>query len=268
MNTILELLQYGFMQRAVIAGICVGLIAPLIGIFLVVKRYSLLGDTLAHLSLLGVAAGMLWSVNPYVSAMGISSVGAVVIERLRSRKKIFGESVLAIFLSGSLAIAVILISMARTLNFNFYSYLFGNISTVQVHDLYIILPLSACVVFLFHLFYKKFFVIAFDEELAAANGLAVKRYNTLLMLMSAVAISVAMRVVGALLVGALMVIPVTSALQYRKSFKKTLYIAIFFAEIAIIVGIFVSFHFSLPSGGAIVLVSLILFVMSLFARKD
>jgi zinc transport system permease protein len=258
----MEIFQYDFMQRAFSAGIIIGVIAPLIGLFLVVKRYSLIADTLSHVSLLGVAAGILININPILGALIISILASFGMEELRESKKIYGESVLAIFLSGSLALALILIGLARELNVNFFSYLFGSISTVSQADLSLILLFVILIIGVIFSNYRQLFLVSFDEEIAKAAGVKVKIYNLFLIILAAITVSLAMRVVGALLVGALMVIPVLSAMQFRRSFKKTLIIAIFISLAAVIIGLYLSFYIDIPSGGTIAVVTLIFFLFS------
>lgn len=264
----LEIFQYDFMVRALIASVIIGVLAPTVGIFLVVRRYALLADTLAHVSLVGIALGLLFKFNPMVGALLTSGIAALGVDRLREKRKLFGESVLALFLSGSLAIALILLSLSHGLNANIFSYLFGSITTVVQSDLWIIAVFGVLVMAITFFEIKRFFLISYDEELAKANGLPVRTLNAVLMLLAAITVALSMRIVGVLLVGALMVIPVLTAMQYGKSFSKTLGYAIGFSLLSSIVGLFVSFYLNLPSGGAIVAVALVLFCVSLFAYRN
>jgi len=263
----LEIFQYSFMVRAFAAGLIIALLAPVIGIFLVVRRYSLLADTLSHVSLVGVALGVFFNFSPVVGALATSSLAAVGMEKLRVGRKIFGESILALFLSGSLAIALIILSFSNGLNVNIFSYLFGSITTVTGTDLWIIAIFGVVVLVMTFVLFKKFFLVSYDEELAKANGLPVNALNIVMMLLAAVTVSLSMRVVGILLIGALMVIPVLTAVQLSNSFAKTLLYAISFSVFSVIVGLFLAFYFNLPSGGAIVATSLVLFGLSLIKKK-
>lgn len=264
----LEIFQYDFMVRALLAGSAVAVIAPLIGTFLVVKRYSLMADTLAHVSFAGVAIGLVFGVtNPVFAALVASVVAAVGIERLRGSRKIFGESVLAIFLSGSLAIAIILIGLMQGMNASILSYLFGSITTVAASDVYLIGGLAVLVLFAVAFLYKELFFIAFDEELAKASGLRVKTLNALLLILAAVTVSLAARIVGVLLVGALMVIPVVSAMQFGRGFRDTMLMAVALSFVAVVTGLLVSYYFDLASGGTIVVAALVLFLLSLATGK-
>jgi zinc transport system permease protein len=264
----LELFNYDFMQRAFAAGILISIIAPLIGCFLVIRRYSLMADTLAHVSLVGVAVGVLSGWNPVITATGTSIIAAFCIEKLRNSKKIFGESVLALFLSGSLAVASVLISMSNGLNVNLFSYLFGSITTVSTLDLWYIAILGLLVLAILITLYKELFLISFDEELAIANGLNTRLYNLALIVLAAVTVSLSMRIVGILLIGALMVIPVVTAMQFGRSFKQTLVISVILSFISVVSGLFVSYYFNLASGGTIVVIALVLFLASFLFNKN
>jgi zinc transport system permease protein len=263
----LEIFQYDFMIRAFAAGLIIGVIAPIVGIFLVVKRYSLLADTLSHVSLVGVAAGVLFNFNPIFGALIASTLAAFGMEKLREKRQLFGESVLALFLSGSLAIALILLGLSHGLNVNIFSYLFGSITTVSKSDLLIIGGFGVAVIITTFVLFKKFFLVSFDEELAKANGLKVGALNVGLMVLAAIAVALSMRVVGVLLIGALMVIPVLAAIQLGRSFSKTLAFAVGFSLSSVIAGLFASFYLNLPSGAAIVVFALIFFGLSLFEKK-
>lgn len=256
------------MIRAFEAGIAIGIVAPLIGMFLVVRRYSLMADTLAHVSFAGVAVGLLLKINPIFSAIGLSVIAGFGIEYLRNSRRIFGESVLAIFLSGSLAIAVIILSLAKGFNANLFSYLFGSISTVTTTDLVVIITL-ATIVFLDVVFlYKELFFTSFDTELAEASGLPVRMINLTMITLAAVAVAISIRIVGVLLIGALMVIPVISAMQYGRGFRFTLILSVIFSLVSVILGLFASYYYNLASGGAIVVVAIVIFLLSLTtARK-
>lgn len=263
----LDIFQYSFMVRAFEAGIAIGVIAPLIGMFLVVRRYSLLADTLAHTSLAGVAIGLLFRINPVISAIVLSVIASLGIEQLRASRRVFSESVLALFLSGSLAVAVVIISLAKGFNAGLFGYLFGSISTVSQTDVWVIVALGVMVFLNVVLLYKELFFISFDEELAQASGLPVRRLNFTIVLLAAVTVALSIRIVGVLLIGALMVIPVISAIQYGRGFRATLILSVIFSLLSVLIGLFTSYYFNLASGGAIVLVALIIFLLSLAVSK-
>ena len=264
----LEIFRYSFIVKGLEAGIIISLIAPLIGIFLVLRRYSLIADTLSHVSLAGVAIGLLLKINPVITAIIAAVSSSFLIERLRISKRVFGESALAIFLSGSLALAVVIISLAHGFNVNLFNYLFGSIVTVRQIDVYIIVLLGIIVMLSVIGFYKELVYVTFDEETAKVSGIQTKLVNTLLMIMSSLTVALAIPIVGVLLISALMVVPVVTALQFEVSFKKTIFIAELISIFSVILGIITSYYLNLSPGGTVVLVTLVIFtVILLYKRK-
>lgn len=263
----LDIFQYDFMVRSFEAGIAIGIIAPIVGMFLVVRRYSLMADTLAHVSLAGVAVGLLFALNPIITAVVFSIAAGIGIETLRNTRRIFGESVLALFLSGSLAVAIIILSIAKGFNANLFSYLFGSISTVSTDDLVVILVLVLAVLLVVLRLYKELFFVSFDQELAQASGLPVKALNIIVVALAAVIVALSIRIVGVLLIGALMVIPVISAMQFGKGFRATLFLSIAFSLVSVLAGLFASYYFNVASGGAIVVAALVIFLLALLSTK-
>ncbi len=256
-----ELLQYDFIVRGLEAGIIISLIAPVIGIYLVLRRYSLIADTLAHVSLAGIAIGLLLNVNPLITAI-IATVGSsAIIEKLRLTKKIYGESALAIFLSGSLALAVVLIGLSHGFNGTIFNYLFGSIATVSSFDVATVLGLGAVVLVVVGVLYKELLYITFDEESAQVSGIKTNTINTIFIILSAVTISLAIPIVGILLISALLVVPVITALQFKKSFLPTIFIAQTISLFSAVTGIFTSFYLNLAPGGTIVLITLLVFFL-------
>ncbi|MBI4279875.1 MAG: metal ABC transporter permease [Armatimonadetes bacterium] len=263
-----EILQYGFMQRALLAGVMMGTIAPTIGVFLVLRRLSLIADTLSHVALSGVAVGLLLGTYPVVGALAVTLLAAVGIERLRTSGRLFGEAALAIFLSGGLAVAVVLVSLGRGLNADLFAYLFGALTTVQPRDLWVILTLGLIVLAAVALFYKELFAITFDEEGARVQGIPVDAINLLFTILVAVTVVVAMRIVGILLTSGLIVIPTVTALRLGGSFRRTLVAAVICSLVAVLAGIVASFYLDIAAGGAIVVCSILLFVaVSVGARR-
>lgn len=255
----LELLGYEFMRRAFIAGLAVAIVCPLIGVFLVLRRLSLLADGLGHVTFAGLAAGLLLGVNPLFAASIAALGGAVGIERLRARGRVAGDAAIAMFYTSGLALGVVLVSRAGGFSANVLSYLFGSIAAVQDSDLAIVGLLTAGVVLLVTLFYKELFYLTFDEESARAAGLPAAWVNTLLAALAAVTVVAAMRIVGLLLVSALMVLPALTAIRLAASFRQTFALAAGAGVIAVVVGLTVSFYLDSAPGGTIVLAALALF---------
>jgi zinc transport system permease protein len=262
-----DIFTYAFMQRAFAAGMIIAVIAPSIGMFLTVRRYSLIADTLAHVALAGIAVSALLQSQPVFTAAVVSALAAIVIERMRSAGRFSGESLLALFLSGSLAVAVVIMSATKSLNTSLINYLFGSITTVSQMDLVVISLLGAAVLAIVLLCYRALFLVSFDEEVASAQGAPSRALNTLLAVLTAITISVSMRIVGVLLVGALMVIPVLAAMNLGRGFKNTTVFAVVFSLASVVLGLFVSYWFDLASGGTIVLISIGFFLITLFLRR-
>lgn len=268
--SMLDIFHYDFMIRAFVAGFAIAIIAPMVGIFLVTRRYSFMADTLAHVSFAGVAAAFLLGFQPIITALVLSIGTALSVEKLRSSGKVLGESGLAIFLSGGLALASVLISASRGINLNLSSVLFGSIATVTTLDMQLILGLGVAVLLTIFLIYRQLFAISLDEELATVSGFPVTRLNQILVVLAAIIVSLSMRIVGVLLVGALMVIPVIAAMQYRKSFFNTLLISITISLFSVISGLFASFYLGWASGGTITLIAIGVFLFSALVnlRRD
>lgn len=255
----LDFLDYDFMQRALIAGLLIGAVAPMLGMFLTVRRQALIADTLAHASLAGVALGLLLGLDPLLTATAVAILAALFIERLRTLGWFSGDSLLALILSGSLAFAVVGMSATNTFNAGVLQYLFGGITTVSEQDLWLIGGVSVGVLSLCTLLFKEYFLLAFDEDVAKAQGMRTGLLNTLLALMTAVTVAVGMRVVGVLLMGALMVIPVLAAMRMGLSFRATSVMAVAISLLSVIVGLLFSYYYDVAAGGAIVLVAIGIF---------
>ena len=263
----LEIFQYDFMVRALIAGVLIAILASISGSFIVLKRYSILTETLAHSALVGVALGLLFGLSPLWMAVLLALISAWLIEYLRSYHDLYSDSILAIFLSASLAIAVVIISLADAFSASLFSYLFGSILSVTVDDLWRLALFGGASLILLLAFFKEFYFIAFDEAVAQTSGIKVKALNFLFITIVAVIIALSIRIVGTLLIGALMVVPTMAALQFKKGFKTTIVMALVFSITSVFIGMIASFHFSLPSGATIVLAILSFFIVSLVMNR-
>ena len=262
-----EILDYDFMQRAFLAGIIIATLASISGTFIVLKRYSMMSETLAHSALVGVAVGLVAGYNPLWMAVVVAVLSAWTIEYLRSSFSLYSDAILAILLSGSLAIAIIIVSLGGAFNNSLFSYLFGSILSVTREDIITIGIFGTFSLVLLLLFSKELYFIAYDEEVAKTSGIKVKALNYLLVTVVAIIIALSIRVVGSLLIGALMVIPTVSALQYRVGFFKTGLISLVIALFSVIAGMILSFYFSLPSGATIVICVITIFIISLVSNK-
>ena len=255
-----EILKYGFMQRALVSGIIISIICPMIGMFLVLRRMSMVGDSLSHVALAGVAASFLAGFHSIVGSIIFTIIAALGIEKLRKSYKEYAEVSIAIIHSGGIGLAVLLISMAKNINIDLMGYLFGSLTTIVEEDIYLMIILGLFIFTAILSLYNQLFYLAFDEESARIAGINVEGINTFFTILIALTISISMRVVGILLVSSLMVIPVATAIQLEESFRKTLILSIVFAFFSVIFGIFLSFYFELAPGGIIVLLNVFLLV--------
>lgn len=263
----MEIFQYTFMIKAFLAGTLIAAIASSLGIFVVVKRFSMLSDALAHISLLGIAIGFLTSLSPNYSSLVFTLVASWVIEYLRQHNKLYSDSILSIFLSGSLALAIIIVSVSSSFNTSLFDYLFGSIVAIDDEDILIITLLALICSLTLFVHFHRFLYIAFDEENAKASGINTQFLNYLLISLISVVISVSIKIVGALLIGAMMVIPAIIAMQFKKNFLHSVVYAIIIATLSVISGLFISYYASLPSGATIVVLLLAFFSLTLLIKK-
>jgi zinc transport system permease protein len=262
-----DFLQFGFMQRAFAAGAVMAIVCPLIGVFLVPRRLSLIADTLAHVALAGVALGLLVGASPVLGALVVTVVGALGMERLRSRGALQGDAALAVFLSGGFALAVVLISLARGFNADLFAILFGSILTVSPADVWLISALGAVVVTTVLLSYRRLFAITLHEDLARTSGVPVTALNLMLTVLTALTTVVAMRMVGVLLVSAMIVIPSLTGFALGRSFRRATALAIVMALASVAIGLTAAYYLRLAAGGAVVLTALLIFALASLARR-
>lgn len=258
----LEMLEMEFMQRAWLAGLIMAVICPLIGSFLVLRRQSLIGDGLGHIAFAGVAGGALWGYSPVLSAAAATILGALAIERVRVRLSDAADMVLAIFFYSGMGLAVIFTGLNKEGGFNLSSVLFGSLMTVSGRDLMIVALLGLCTIVFVVLFYRPLQYLTFDETSARVAGLPVERLNLLLALLTALTVALSMRIVGLLLVSAMLVIPVACALQTARSFAGTIMQSMAYGLLSVALGLTVSYYANLAPGGTIVLTGTALFLSS------
>ena len=261
----IELLDYDFMRRALIAAVFTGLAAPAIGTFLVQRRLALLGDGIGHVALTGVALGVLTGIAPIVTAVVVAALGAVVIELLRMYGRTSGDVALAMLFYGGIAGGVLLINLAGESAAGLNSYLFGSITTVSHSDLVLVAILAVIVIALAVGLSPQLFAVCQDEEHAKVSGVPVRAYSILIAVLAAVTITVAMRTVGLLLVSALMVVPVAASQQITRSFRSTHLTAMAIGLFAAIGGVLSSYEINTQPGPTIVLIALAVFGVAALA---
>jgi zinc transport system permease protein len=270
-----HILQYEFLQNAFLSGVLVGIICPIIGVFLVVRRFSLIADTLSHVALSGIATGlflqkytiMFQSVNPVYVGMVFSVGGSFIIEQFRKVYRFYQEIALPIVLSASVGFSVILISLADGFNADLFGYLFGSLIAVSRVDLYVVMLIGAAVIAIVLVLYKELFYLSFDEEGAAISGISKSFVHHIFIVMVALVIGVSMNIVGVLLVSSLLTLPVATSLQLARSFKQVFGYAIIFAQLAVIGGLVISYYFNLSTGGTIVVLSSGMLVVVIGIKK-
>ncbi|MGW7420249.1 metal ABC transporter permease [Streptomyces sp. NPDC054813] len=263
----MDFLNYAFMQRALLAAVLVGITAPAVGIYLVQRRQALMGDGIGHVAMTGVGLGFLLSTSPVWMATAVSVLGAILMELIRWYGRTRGDIALAMLFYGGMAGGVMLINLAPGgSNANLMSYLFGSLSTVSESDVTAICVLAAFVLLVTLGLRRQLFAVSQDEEFARVTGLPVRALNLLTAITAAVTVTVAMRVVGLLLVSALMVVPVAAAQQLSRSFAATFAIAVAIGVTVTIGGTITSYYQYVPPGATIVLLTIAAFiVLSLLA---
>ena len=256
------MLDLEFMRLAFAAGAVVGVLAPVVGFFLVQRDMSLIGDGIGHVAFAGVAAGYLLGVSPVWTALAAAVLGAALIEWLRARRRAAGDQALAIVFYTGIAAGVVLISAAGALNANLFSYLFGSILTVTRSDLVVIAGLGLAALLLVGVLLRGLIAVTLDEEGARVAGLPVSLLTGVVSMLAALTIGVSMRIVGILLIAALMVLPVAAAQRVAWSLRSTIAISVVLGLSSVLVGLTVSYYADLPPGGTIVLVAAGAFVLA------
>lgn len=262
----IEMLQYGFMQRAFITGILLAVIAPLIGITIVLKRMSMIGDALSHASLAGVALGLLSGINPILGAMGICLFAALGVEAIRRKIPRYSEMAISIIMSTGIGLAGILSGFVKN-GTNFNSFLFGSIISISKDELKIVCVISVLVLLCVLLLYKELFYIGFDENAARISGVPVKTINFIFTLLTALTVSIASRTVGTLIVSSMLVIPIACGMQVGRSYKAVMIIGVITALVTTVIGLTLSYYVGLKPGGTIVLLEVVCFlILALISR--
>lgn len=269
-----DFLEFDFLRHTFLTGLLIGIIAPLLGSFIVVRRLSLIADALSHVTLAGIAFGLFLEkkfsfalITPFYGGMLFSIIGSILIEKLRSVYKAFQELAIPVILSGGVGLSVIFISLANGFNTDLFNYLFGSVSAVSQKDFITILGITIFILIVIGLFYKELFTLSFDEEHATISGIHAKRIHLLFIVLTALVIAASIRIVGVLLVSALMTLPVAASMRLAKGFKQMMFLSIVFGELAVVIGLISGYYLSIPPGGTIVMVSIIILLLSLGLKK-
>jgi zinc transport system permease protein len=260
------MLAYGFMQRAILAGLFIGLACAVLGIFLILRRDAMIGHGLAHVTFGAVALGLFLKVSPLLAALAVAVLCAFGVVKLRKKAGLYGDTAIGIFSSFGMATGVVLASLAGSFNVDLLSYLFGNILAIEMAEVLLAIILAMVVLFVIVLFYQELLYITFDPESAKTAGIHVTRLDSVIAILTAVTVVLGMKVVGLLLVAALLVIPSAAGLQVSGSFRQAVWLSSTIATCSIMTGLFVAFYWDLPASGTIVLSSLVIFVIFFSVR--
>ena len=258
-----EVLSFGFMQRAIISGIAIALLCSVVGLFLVLRRYSLFGDAIAHSSFGGIAAGLLVGVYPLWTAYIVSLSSAVIITKIRQKFDISGEAAIAVLLSSGIAVGLILISLSGGFTVDIFSFLFGSILLVSTENTILILTLTGSILIVILLLYRNLIYSTFNEEQAKVSGIPVEKINYLIVFIAGITVVTSIQLVGILLISALFVIPNVTAIMYRRGFKQTVLVSISFAVFSVVAGIILSYVFDITPSGSIVFLLIAIFAATL-----
>lgn len=257
-STILEMLSYPFMVRAFVVGTLVALCLALLGVSLVLKRYSMIGDGLSHVGFGALAVAAAMNVTPMSVAIPVVVIAAILLLRIRGNSKLKGDSAIALISTSALAIGVMVISMTTGMNTDVYNYMFGSILAMSQEDVILSVVLSVIVLVLYILFYNKIFTVTFDETFAQATGVKADLYNTLIAILTAVTTVLGMRMMGTLLISSLIIFPALTSMRVCKTFRSVIINSAIISVICFCAGILISYFWATPAGASVVMVNLLM----------
>ena len=261
-QTIIDMMSLGFIQRAVLVGTLISLCASLLGVSLVLKRYSMIGDGLSHVGfgVLSVSTALGYSTPLYI-AIPCVTICAILLLKIENNSKLKSDSAIALISSTALAIGVAVTSLTTGMNTDVCNFMFGSILAMNKTDVYISLIVSVMVTLLFVIYYRKLFIVTFDEEFAKASGLNAKRYTNIIAVLTALIIVVGMRMMGVMLISSIIIFPALTAMRIFKSFKKVVICSGIVSVVSFLVGIYLSYLYNISTGAMIVIVNFVLFIL-------
>lgn len=265
---VLDFLQYGFIQKAFFAGSFVAIVCSVLGLFLVLRKMSLIGDGLSHVSFGAIALGLFFGLYPFYAAIPLVLIASLLILKISQKAKIYGDASIGIVSAVGIAGGVILASASGGFNVDLFSYLFGSILSISQTEVILSVMLSFAVLAVIYIFYWDLLSATFDEEYAKTTGVKTNFINTILVLLTAVTVVLSVKMVGVMLVSALLIIPAVTALQLAQGFKTAMVISCLAALLSVLLGITFSFFLDLPTGAAIVMVNALFFILALIYRKS
>ena len=260
-NVFFEMLSYPFLVRALVVGLLVSLCASLLGVSLVLKRFSMIGDGLSHVGFGALAIASVANIAPLYLAIPVCIAASFLLLRVSESTRIKGDAAIAMLSAGSLAIGVMVVSMTTGMNTDVYNYMFGSILSLSQADAVVSVTLSAAVLVLFVLFYPRLFAVTFDEQFSRATGIPTRAYNAALAVLSSVTIVLGMRMMGALLISSLVIFPVLTAMRVGKRYLTVTLLSAAAAAVGFLAGMVVSYVYEAPSGASIVCVNIALFLV-------
>lgn len=260
MKSISEALQYTFIQRALAVGILLAVCCSLLGIFLVLRKYSMIGDGLAHVSFATVAVALIFNASPLFVSIPITVGSSFIIERLTKKSNLDGDAAIALMSSATVSFGVLLASLGNGFNVDLFSYLFGSILVIGKWDVIFSCILSGVVIVAILLNFNKLFSLTYDESFAKISGVNTSCLNAVLLVLTSVTVALGIRVVGTMLISSLLIFPSVSALQCSFGFRRTVLISMLISVFCVILGIFASYHWNFPTGASIVLLNLCVFI--------
>lgn len=263
----MEILQFGFMQRAIVSGVLIGLTCSILGVFLILRRDAMIGHGLAHVTFGGVALGLLLNVSPLVAALVVAILSSIFILKLRERAGVHGDTAIGIVSSAGMALGIVIASVSGKFSVELFSYLFGNILAIGTLEVQVAGTLAAVVLLTVILYYNDLVFVTFDHELAKTSGIKVNQLDTVLAVLTAVTVVLAMKVVGLLLVAALIVIPAATGLQLAVNFRMAITLSCFMGVLSVLGGLFSAYYLDLPASGSIVILATGIFVISIGTAK-
>lgn len=267
LESLLSFLQYSFMQRALLAGLMVALACSCLGVFLVLRRFSLIGDGIAHVSFGTIALGLLLNASPLAVSLPLVAAAALLILKLTEKTNVHGDAAIGMISAFGLSTGVLLASLAGGFNVDLFSYLFGNILTISRSEVLLAVLLSLLVLSLLFFFYHDLFALTFDEEYAQVVGIKARRLNQMLILLTAFTVILGIKVVGTMLVSSLIILPAVTALQVARSFKGAILTAAVLGMASVLAGVILAFVFNLPAGATIVQVNFAFFLFGLAGQQ-
>lgn len=260
-GTIIEMMQYSFIRRAILVGTLVSLCAALLGVSLVLKRYAMIGDGLSHMGfgILAIAVAIGWS--PLYVSIPVVTIAAILLLKIGTKSKTQTDSAIGIISSSSLAIGVAVTSITTGINTDVWNYMFGSILVMNTSDIILSVIVSLIVAVLFIIYYRKLFAVTFDENFARASGLNVTWYTNLIAVLTAIIIVVGMRMMGTMLISSIIIFPALTSMRLFKTFKKVVISSGIISVFSFLIGIYFSYIYSVSTGAMIVIVNLILFII-------